>query len=112
MSAALVFVGKFYESDDHENSSVVTAKVAIDINNDAPAGFHDFFERIKYIEDEYNYEYFYEESDLTWEGVFYDWVNDLVFDHPDYFTIRWFKGVEVEPNLNNLSSVPITSRER
>lgn len=104
MSAALVFVGKFYESDDHENSPVVTATVGIGISNDAPYGFDDFFYLIEDYEDEDGGDD-YEDSERTWEGVIYDSVDDLVFDHPDYFTIRWFKGVEVEPNLNNLSYI-------
>lgn len=103
MSAALVFVGEFYESDDRENPSVIKSKVAIDVSQDAPEGFHEFFETIDGIDDD-NYDR-YEDDERIWEDVFYHSVEDLVFDHPDYFTIRWFEGVEVEPNLRNLSYI-------
>lgn len=76
---------------------MVTAKVAIDIKSDAPYGFNDFFYLIEDIEDEEDEDY-----ELIWEGLSYHSVKDLVFDHPDYFTIRWFEGVDVEPNLDNL----------
>ena len=91
MSANAIFVADFHTTDNQGNTKVTTSKLAVDINDHATLDFLDVFNDVKAVEDGDIDDS--DDAQTSLGGNDYDSVEDLILDHPDYFSIRWFDNV-------------------
>lgn len=106
MSTAAVFVAKFRTSDGVNNNNTLVAKVGVDINDSiAPHDFYNVFDNIANMHDG-DLDSYDGDAYRTFSGQDYYELDELILDHPEYFTIRWYELIYDEesgiPEMENL----------